>query len=54
LYKTKIYHIFVTGIKKVFNAMRQTLIKKLQNFFSAYLVEKAWVFGSYAHLPDNP
>ncbi|MDR1632324.1 MAG: nucleotidyltransferase domain-containing protein [Dysgonamonadaceae bacterium] len=28
--------------------MQQTLIKKLQNFFPAYPVEKAWVFGSYA------
>ncbi|MDR2682315.1 MAG: nucleotidyltransferase domain-containing protein [Dysgonamonadaceae bacterium] len=28
--------------------MQQTLIKKLQNFFPAYPVEKAWIFGSYA------
>jgi predicted nucleotidyltransferase len=28
--------------------MQQTLIKKLQHFFPAYPVEKAWVFGSYA------
>ncbi|GHT61612.1 nucleotidyltransferase [Bacteroidia bacterium] len=28
--------------------MQRTLIKKLQNFFPAYPVEKAWVFGSYA------
>jgi predicted nucleotidyltransferase len=40
--------IFVAGTKKIFNAMQQTLIKKLQRFFSAYPVEKAWVFGSYA------
>ncbi|MDR1678561.1 MAG: nucleotidyltransferase domain-containing protein [Prevotellaceae bacterium] len=28
--------------------MKQALIKKLQSFFAAYPVEKAWVFGSYA------
>jgi predicted nucleotidyltransferase len=28
--------------------MRQTLINKLQAFFPAYPVEKAWMFGSYA------
>jgi predicted nucleotidyltransferase len=28
--------------------MQQTLIKKLQDFFPAYPVEKAWLFGSCA------
>ena len=28
--------------------MTRTFINKLQTFFSAYPVEKAWVFGSYA------
>ena len=28
--------------------MKQTIINKLQEFFPAYPVEKAWVFGSYA------
>ena len=28
--------------------MRQDIINKLQNFFPAYPVEKAWIFGSYA------
>ena len=28
--------------------MKQTIVDKLQNFFSAYPVEKAWLFGSYA------
>ncbi len=28
--------------------MKQSLIKKLNNFFPAYPIEKAWVFGSYA------
>ena len=28
--------------------MTKTLVNKLQNFFPAYPVEKAWVFGSYA------
>jgi predicted nucleotidyltransferase len=28
--------------------MQQTIIKKLQTFFPAYPVEKAWIFGSYA------
>ena len=28
--------------------MKQTIIHKLQEFFPAYPVEKAWIFGSYA------
>ena len=28
--------------------MKQSIINKLQTFFPAYPVEKAWVFGSYA------
>ena len=28
--------------------MKQAIINKLQDFFSAYPVEKAWIFGSYA------
>ena len=28
--------------------MKQDIVNKLQNFFPAYPVEKAWVFGSYA------
>ncbi len=28
--------------------MKQILVNKLQAFFPAYPVEKAWVFGSYA------
>ena len=28
--------------------MRQDVIDKLQEFFPAYPIEKAWVFGSYA------
>ena len=28
--------------------MKQAMIDKLQAFFPAYPVEKAWVFGSYA------
>ena len=28
--------------------MKQTIINKLQTFFPAYPIEKAWVFGSYA------
>ena len=28
--------------------MKQTIINKLQAFFSAYPIEKAWIFGSYA------
>jgi len=28
--------------------MEQTIINKLQSFFPAYPVEKAWIFGSYA------
>jgi predicted nucleotidyltransferase len=28
--------------------MQQTVVKKLQHFFPAYPVEKAWIFGSYA------
>ena len=28
--------------------MTKALVNKLQNFFPAYPVEKAWVFGSYA------
>ena len=32
----------------IFTAMQTTIVKKLQDFFPAYPVEKAWVFGSYA------
>jgi len=28
--------------------MTKTIINKLQNFFPAYPIEKAWIFGSYA------
>ena len=28
--------------------MKQAVINKLQGFFPAYPVEKAWIFGSYA------
>ena len=28
--------------------MKQTIVNKLNTFFPAYPVEKAWVFGSYA------
>jgi len=28
--------------------MKQNIANKLKNFFPAYPVEKAWVFGSYA------
>ena len=28
--------------------MKQAIINKLQGFFPAYPVEKAWIFGSYA------
>ena len=28
--------------------MKQDLINKLQAFFPAYPIEKAWIFGSYA------
>jgi predicted nucleotidyltransferase len=28
--------------------MTESILNKLQNFFPAYPVEKAWVFGSYA------
>jgi predicted nucleotidyltransferase len=28
--------------------MKQNIINKLQNFFPAYPIEKAWIFGSYA------
>jgi len=28
--------------------MQQSIVKKLQAFFPAYPVEKAWIFGSYA------
>jgi predicted nucleotidyltransferase len=28
--------------------MKQVIINKLRDFFPAYPVEKAWVFGSYA------
>ena len=28
--------------------MKQSIVNKLQAFFPAYPVEKAWVFGSYA------
>jgi len=28
--------------------MKQTIINKLQAFFPAYPIEKAWIFGSFA------
>jgi predicted nucleotidyltransferase len=28
--------------------MKQNIINQLQNFFPAYPIEKAWMFGSYA------
>ena len=28
--------------------MKQAIVNKLKNFFPAYPVERAWVFGSYA------
>ncbi|MDR1679637.1 MAG: nucleotidyltransferase family protein [Prevotellaceae bacterium] len=28
--------------------MKRSMVKKLQAFFPAYPVEKAWIFGSYA------
>jgi len=28
--------------------MKQDIVNKLQTFFPAYPIEKAWVFGSYA------
>ena len=28
--------------------MKQSIINKMQDFFPAYPVEKAWIFGSYA------
>jgi len=28
--------------------MKQNIVNKLQTFFPAYPIEKAWVFGSYA------
>lgn len=28
--------------------MKQSITKELVNFFPAYPVEKAWIFGSYA------
>ena len=28
--------------------MKQAIVNKMQRFFPAYPVEKAWVFGSYA------
>ena len=33
--------------------MKQSLINKLQRFFPAYPIEKAWVFGSYARGEEN-
>ena len=33
--------------------MRQVIINKLQAFFPAYPVEKAWVFGSYARSEET-
>ena len=33
--------------------MKQAIINKLQNFFPAYPIEKAWVFGSYARGEEN-
>jgi len=33
--------------------MKQVLVNKLQSFFPAYPVEKAWVFGSYARGEDT-
>jgi predicted nucleotidyltransferase len=34
--------------RKSIDKMKQAIINKLQAFFPAYPVEKAWVFGSYA------
>jgi predicted nucleotidyltransferase len=28
--------------------MKQDIVNKLQSFFPAYPIEKAWIFGSYA------
>jgi len=28
--------------------MKQSIVNKLNTFFPAYPIEKAWVFGSYA------
>ena len=28
--------------------MKQNIVNQLQNFFPAYPIEKAWMFGSYA------
>jgi len=33
--------------------MKQALVNKLQGFFPAYPVEKAWIFGSYARGEDT-
>jgi len=33
--------------------MKQAIINKLQGFFPAYPVEKAWIFGSYARGEDT-
>ena len=33
--------------------MQQAIVNKLQAFFPAYPIEKAWVFGSYARGEEN-
>jgi predicted nucleotidyltransferase len=33
--------------------MKASLVNKLQRFFPAYPIEKAWVFGSYARGEEN-
>ena len=38
---------FFLYLQKIF-FMKQAVVNKLKNFFPAYPVEKAWVFGSYA------
>jgi predicted nucleotidyltransferase len=34
--------------RKSIDKMKQAIVNKLQAFFPAYPVEKAWIFGSYA------
>jgi len=34
--------------------VKQTVINKLNTFFVAYPVEKAWIFGSYARDEETP
>ncbi|MDR2145439.1 MAG: nucleotidyltransferase domain-containing protein [Tannerella sp.] len=33
--------------------MKQSIVNKLQDFFPAYPIEKAWVFGSYARSEET-